>query len=124
MNPTWTYWRPARTSASTTSSESSAVPASGFSHNTGLPTAMQAFTSSAWVKSGEQMTTASTLRELMSDSADDATDAPADRATTRARSASASKTAETRAAGTLVSTVWTWSAPIVPVSYTHLTLPT
>ncbi len=66
MKPSVTSRRPAATSASITRRHASAVVASGFSHSTGLPAAMQASTNSSWVVSNEATITRSTASSAIS----------------------------------------------------------
>src|SRR5689334_3969629 len=118
MNPTCTRRRPLPDSASTSARAVSASVASGFSHSTGLPSSRQASTSSAWVRSGEATTTASTSSARTRSAAVAAARVPAAPATWPARARSGSNTQVTRAAGTAVTRVRTWSAPMAPAPTT------
>ena len=66
MNPTMTSRRPSATSASRTWTHSAVVGASGFSHRTGLPAAMQARVNAACVSAIDAISTASTSSDSIS----------------------------------------------------------
>ena len=97
MNPSVTSRRPAAASASITRRHASAVVASGFSHSTGLPAAMQASTNSSWVASNDATTTRSTASSAISACGSAKARPPPSSAAAEARAGSASATAATRA---------------------------
>src|SRR3954447_26245777 len=120
MKPTCTSRRPADASASATTSAASPVGASGFSHSTGLPSARQASTKSAWVASEETTTTASTSAARMSSSGSAIARPPAEAAAASARTRSASETAATSAPSTSAASVRAWEAPMTPAPMTPM----
>src|SRR3954451_20079612 len=109
---------PAATSASMMCRHAAAVVASGFSHSTGLPAAMQASTNSSWVASKEATTTRSTSGSAISASGSGIARPPPSAAAASARAASASATAATCAPSPVAVRVRTWSRPIIPAPMT------
>ena len=119
MRPTCTSFRPPATSASRTRFASSMSTPRGFSQSTGLPASMQATARSAWVGSGEAMSTASTLGSPMSAAPESNTAAPPhslERALARAWSTS--MTATSSAPDTRCARFRAWRPPMPPVPTT------
>ena len=119
MSPTCTSFRPPATSASRTRFASSMSTPRGFSQSTGLPASMQATARSAWVGSGEAMSTASTASSRMRSGPDPNTLAPPhSSATAAARPRSRSMIATTSTPETRCARFRAWRPPMPPVPTT------
>ncbi len=120
MKPTMTRRLPCLTSASRIASHSGVVGASGFSHITGLPAAIEASVYSACVSPIEQTRTASTRSLLMSEMplSKTLTSGPSSAATCSARARLTSVTALTVEPLMTLTSLFACSVPMRPVPMT------